>query len=44
MLKKYFAILFAMMLTVSCLSMAVAEENAVTEQNAEPTSHMATYI
>ena len=32
------------MLTVSCLSMAVAEENAVTEQNAEPTSHMATYI
>ena len=40
MLKKFFAILFAMMLTVSCLSMAVAEENAVTEQNAEPTSHI----
>ena len=40
MLKKFFAILFAMMLTVSCLSMAVAKENAVTEQNAEPTSHI----
>ena len=40
MLKRFFTILFAMMLTVSCLSMAVAEENAVTEQNAEPTSHI----
>ena len=40
MLKRFITILFAMMLTVSCLSMAVAEENAVTEQNAEPTSHI----
>ena len=40
MLKKFFAILFAMMLTVSCLSMAVAEATAVTEQHAEPTSHI----
>ena len=34
MLKRFFAILFAMMLTVSCLPMSVAEENA------EPTSHI----
>ena len=31
MLKRFFAILFAMMLTVFCLPMAVAEENAVSE-------------
>jgi flavodoxin len=40
MLKRLFTILFAMMLTVSCLQMAVAEENAVSEQNVEPASHI----
>ena len=40
MLKRFFTILFAMMLTVSCLPMAVAEENAVSEQKVEPTSHI----
>ncbi len=37
MLKRLFTILFTVMLTVSCLQMAVAEENAVSEQNVEPT-------
>ena len=40
MLKRFFTILFAMMLTVSCLPMAAAEGNAVSEQNAEPTSRI----
>ena len=40
MLKRFFTIMFAMMLTVSCLPMAAAEVNAVSEQNAEPTSHI----
>ena len=40
MLKRLFTILFTMMLTVSCLQMAVAEENAVSEQNVEPASHI----
>ena len=40
MLKKFFAILFAMMLTVSCLPMAAAEENAASGQKAEPASHI----
>ncbi len=40
MLKRFFAILFAMILTVACLPMAAAEENAVSEQNAEPASHI----
>ena len=40
MLKRFITILFAMMLTVSCLPMAVAEEKAVSGQNVEPTSHI----
>lgn len=40
MLIRICTILAAMMLTVSCLTMAAAEENAVSAQNAEPASHI----
>ncbi len=40
MLKKFFAILFAVMLTVSCLTMAAAEEGTAAGQASEPTSHI----
>ena len=39
-MKKLTAILFAIMLTLSCLPMAVAEETAAAEQPAEPASHI----
>lgn len=40
MLKRLFTILFAMMVTVSCLPMAASEAEAASEQNGESTSHI----
>ena len=40
MLKKLVALLFALILTVSCLSAAMAEEHAENQETLEPTRHI----